>query len=92
MPELACKFRNMALQHRRAGAIQLLLERFDDVGMIVAGVVNTVSRQEIKVAGSIVGKHLSALTALVAHVHGEQIEQTDPLRAHTLGIRCLCCQ
>jgi len=43
----AGQFLHVALQHRGAAAVEFILERLDNAGMVVAGVVDTVAGQEI---------------------------------------------
>ena len=55
----------MALQHRRPGAIQFLLERRDDRGMIVAGVVDAVAGEKIENAAAVGREQFCSGAALV---------------------------
>ena len=41
--KLTRKLRNMALQHRGTLPLELLLNRFNNCGVVVAGVVNTIA-------------------------------------------------
>ena len=46
--KFAGEFRNMALQHRRAGAVQFVFQRRQNRKVIVPGVMNAVAGEEIE--------------------------------------------
>ena len=54
--ELTRQLGNMTLQHRRARTVQLLLQCFNDVRVIVAGVVYAIARKKIQIARTIFGE------------------------------------
>src|SRR5208283_5762626 len=84
------QFRNMALQHRGAGAIQLPLQSFDNTWMIMSGVVDAVARQKIQIPMAVFCEELCSRASLVADVQFEQVQQPDPLRINVLGIFRTC--
>jgi hypothetical protein len=47
--------------------------------MIVAHIVNTVSREEVEDAPSVRSEQFRANAALIADIHLQQVEQTNPL-------------
>ena len=47
-PEFAGKFGNMRLNHRRPAALEFLSQGSDHRGMVVADVVNAVSREKVE--------------------------------------------
>jgi hypothetical protein len=55
-------------------------------GMIVAGVVDAVTREEIEEAPPIFGLQLGAVATPVANVHLQRVEQTHPLRIYVFLI------
>src|SRR2546422_1707991 len=57
--------------------------------MIVANVMDAIAGEEIEHPAPVAGAQLRALTASVLHVHVEQVQQSNPLGIHVLGIRCL---
>ena len=83
------QLRDVALQHRGTGAVQLFLEGGDDRRMIVAGVVHAVAGKEIENPAAIGGEQLAPRAALVLHVHLQQVEQLDPLRIHVVGVEAV---
>ena len=76
----------MALQHRRAGAIQFFFQSRDNAGVIVARIVNAVAGKEIQITVAIFGPQLRSHTPLVTHVHVQQIQESDPLRIDALCV------
>src|ERR1700687_4515631 len=87
--EFSRQFRDMALQHRRTVAVELVLERGNHSGMIVADVVNAVAGNEIQDAPPAGGVELSANAARVIDVHPQNIEQPHPLRIHVSFVKHL---
>jgi hypothetical protein len=77
--QLTRQIRHMALQHRRAAAAKLIAKLLDDVGMIVARVVNAVSGEEVEDHIAFGSEELDAGTAHIARVHLKEIEQAHPL-------------
>ena len=84
--ELGGELRHVALQHGGAGAVQFVLERGDDGGMVVAGVVHAVAGEEIENAAAVGGEEFGGGAAFVLHVHLQNVEQLDPLRVDVVGI------
>jgi len=80
------QLRHMALQHGGAVAIQFLLQRRDDGGMVVSGVVDAIARQKIEDAAAIGRKQFRPEATLVGHVHLQQVQQADPLRIDVLRV------
>src|SRR5262252_6053544 len=74
--------RHMRLDHRRTTPRQLLLECPHHVGMIVANVVNAVSRKEVHDSASICREKLGSHTAFVTDIHLQQVEKPHPLRIY----------
>src|SRR5271165_2139646 len=69
----------MILQHRRAGLVELVLERRHDTGMIVSNVVNAISGIEIQNNSSVRGMKLGSATMHVLDVHLQDVKQPYPL-------------
>src|SRR5258708_2339430 len=76
----------MALQHGRPTQIELLFQRSDDGGVIMAGVVHAIAGEKIENALSIVGEKFGSYATYVAYVHLQQPEQSDPLRIYMILI------
>src|SRR5581483_11728987 len=55
------KLRNMTLEHRRTAAIKFGFERRDDRRMVMADVVNAISREKIQNAVALSGLQFRAL-------------------------------
>jgi len=72
----------VALKHRGAVAVELVFERRDHSGMVVANVVDAVSGNEIQDASPVDGVEFCANAAHVFDVHLQDIEQPRPLRVH----------
>jgi hypothetical protein len=72
----------VALKHRGAVAVELVFERRDHSGMVVADVVDAVSGNEIQDASPVDGVEFCANAAHVLDVHLQDIEQPCPLRVH----------
>ena len=70
---------DVALEHRGAGGLELVDEGFDDVGMVVAGVVDAVAGEEVEDDASVFGVELGADAAAVFDVHAEEVEEAGPL-------------
>src|SRR5690349_6253266 len=51
--QFAGDLRNVALQHRRAALIQLVLEGLHYIRMVVAGVVNAIAGEEVQDAPAV---------------------------------------
>ena len=84
--QLRGELRHVALQHGGTGAVQFFLERGDDGGMIVSGVVYAVAGEEIENAAAIGGEEFRRRAAFVLHVHLQKVEQLDPLRIDVVGV------
>src|SRR5664279_2534572 len=61
--ELGGELRHVALQHGGAGAVQFFLERVDDGGMIVSGVMYAIAREEIEIAAAVGGEEFGCRAA-----------------------------
>jgi hypothetical protein len=79
----------MALQHRWTVAVDLVLERGNHSGMIVADVVNAVAGNKIQDAPAVGGVELGANAAHVINVHSQHIKQPYPLRIHVSFVKHL---
>src|SRR5271169_4309859 len=79
----------MALQHHRTLALQLLLDGFDDGGVVVARVVNTIAGEKIENAPSIGSKEFRSVAMCVLNVHLQNVEQSYPLRIYAIPIECV---
>ena len=77
--ERASGVSDVTLQHRGAGGFELVDESFDDVGMVMAGVVDTVAGEEVEDDASVFGVELGADTATVLDVHAEEVQEAGPL-------------
>src|SRR2546427_474178 len=66
----------------RTTSTQLILERSDNLWMVVPRVMNAVAGEKIEVAAAILRQQLHALAARITNIHLEQIQQPDPLRIH----------
>ena len=84
--QFTSQLRYMALQHRRAAAVQFVFQRVDNARMVVARIVNAVSGKKIEIAVTVFRPQLRSQTALVMHIHVQQIQQSDPLRIDVLCI------
>ena len=62
-------------------------EGFDDVGMVVAGVVDAVAGEEVEDDASVFGVELGAEAAAVLDVHAEEAEEAGPLGIDEAGGR-----
>ena len=80
---------NIALQHPRPIALQFLYHLLNDVGMIVAGVMNTISRKKVEDSPSLDRLKFCTSAPRVVEVHLEQIDEFCPLRIDMTGIRFL---
>ncbi len=69
---------DVALEHDGAGGLELVDEGFDDVGMVVAGVVDAVAGEEVEDDASVFGVELGAEAAAVLDVHAEEAEEAGP--------------
>ena len=83
------KFRNVALQHRRAAAVEFLFERGDDRRVVVAGVVDAITRKKVEDTAAVGGEELHTGAAVVVHVHLQQVQQPHPLRVDVVGIQTI---
>src|ERR1700681_250481 len=63
--QFAGDLRHMALQHRRTTPIHFVLQRLNDVWMVVPAVVNAVAGQEVQDATTVLREQLAAETALI---------------------------
>src|ERR1700686_1543687 len=72
--QVAGDLRHMALQHRRTTPIHFVLQRLNDVGMVVAGIVNAVAGQKVQYATTVFREQLATETALILNVHAQQVE------------------
>ncbi len=84
--QLAGELGDVALQHGGAAAVEFILERFDDSGVVVAGVVDAIAGEEVEDAAAVGGKELGGGAAFRLHVHLQDLEQADPLRVHAIGV------
>jgi hypothetical protein len=89
LAQFSGQFGNMALQHARTAAIQLLLQRGDDGRVIMARVVYAVPGEKIEDAPAVLGLQFGASATLVANVHPQYIEESNPLRIHIFPIQIL---
>ena len=87
--ELGGELRHVALQHGGTGAVQFFLERGDDGGVVVSGIVNAIAGEEIENAAAVRGKQFGGSAALVLHIHLKNVEQLDPLRVDVIGIEAV---
>jgi len=62
---------DVALHHGGARGLEFVDERFDDVGMVVAGVVDAVAGEEVEDDASVFGVQLGAEAVKVPDVHAE---------------------
>src|ERR1700751_4968624 len=85
-----CQFtrevRHMCLDHRRTTPRQLFLQSLHNVGMIVANVVNAVSRKEVHDSAAICREKLGSHTGFVTDVHLQQVEKPHPLRIYVFCV------
>jgi hypothetical protein len=77
----------MALQHGWTCAIQFLVERLYNRGLIVASVMDAVSGEKIENAAAIAREKLGSGTALVTNVHLQDFEQSYPVRVYMIRIK-----
>ena len=85
--QLAREFCHMRLNHRRPVALQLLTDRRNHRGMVMACVVNAIAREKVEDASAIVGKELASETSPVANVHLQQVQQSHPLRIDVFRVK-----
>ena len=78
---------HVALQHGRPLAIQFFLERGNNGRMVVPDVMHAIAGEEIENAPSVRGEEFAARTALVGHIHLQQVEQANPLRIHMFSVQ-----
>ena len=76
----------MALQHSWAGIFEFLLQRANNRGVIMPGVVYAVAGQKIQETAPIIAEELSAGTALVADIHLQHVQEARPLWIYVLSI------
>jgi hypothetical protein len=60
---------NMSLNHCRAASLQFILQRANDLGMVVANVVDAVTGEKVEDPPSVVGEQFSANAPFITHVH-----------------------
>src|SRR5260370_20663290 len=76
----------MSLNHRWTAAPQFALQCAHYNRMVMADVVNAVSREEVENPPAVIGKEFQSHAALVADVHLQQVEKPHPFRVHPSGI------
>src|SRR6516225_9298193 len=89
--QLSRQFRNVALQHCRTALVQFVFQRFYDGWVVVASVVDTITREKIENAPAVASKQLRADTTLILHVHIQNIQQMHPLRVDIFPIGTSSC-
>jgi hypothetical protein len=67
--QFARAFGDVALQHGRTFSIELVLQCVNNVRMIVASVVGTITRQEVQDSVAISCEQLSALAECISNIH-----------------------
>src|ERR1700686_5151708 len=72
--QFAGQFRNMALQHRWTTSGKLVLKGGNDLGMIVACVVNAISGKEIEEHPTVRREQFRTLAAFIRNVHLQQVK------------------
>src|ERR1700676_2310316 len=77
----------MALQHGWTALVQFILQRGDDMGMIVAGVVDTVAGEKVEDPAAILGEKFRPGTGSIRNVHLQEVEQRHPLRINEVFIK-----
>lgn len=80
----------MSLNHCRTAPLQFILQRTNDLGMVVANVVDAVTGEKIEDPPSVVGEQFNACAPFITHVHLQQVEKSHPLRIHALGVALRC--
>jgi hypothetical protein len=80
------QIRYMGLNHRRATACKLSLQRIDDIWVVVPNILNAIARQEIQDPATVCSEQLRSYAPFVPDVHLEQAEQTHPLWIDTLRV------
>jgi hypothetical protein len=90
LTQFFCQFpgqiRDVRLDHRRSAALQFAFERTHHVRVVVPQGVNAISREKINDASAVRGEQLRSETALVAHIHLEQVQKSYSLRIDPLGV------
>ena len=86
--QFAREIANVALQHHGAAVVQFRVQRLDNCGVVMAGVMDTIAGQEIENHFSGSSVKLSAGTKTVLGLHLEEAEKPDPLRVDVINI-CL---
>jgi hypothetical protein len=84
--QLAGGVGDVALQHDRAAEVELGLERGNDVGVVVASVVDAIAGQKIEEDAAALGVQFATSAAQVADIHAEQVEQADPFGVDVVGV------
>src|SRR5438552_2888379 len=84
--QFAGKVRNMRLNHSWTTTLEFALQSPHNIGMIVADVVNTVPREKVEDALSVLGEEFHSLAPHIADIHLQQVEEPHPLPVHALGI------
>jgi hypothetical protein len=86
-----CKFtrhiRNMTLQHRRTVPFELIFDSCDNLGVVVAGIMNAISGKKIQNLPSIRRMEFCSPAVFVFNIHLQQVEQSYPLRIYVAGVR-----
>jgi hypothetical protein len=70
---------DVTLQHRRTRFIKLVFDSRDDAGMIVTYVMNAVPRIKVQDSPPVSGVKLGSAAVSIAHVHLQNVEQSNPL-------------
>jgi hypothetical protein len=79
--------RHMALQHRRTLPVQLVFYGANDCRVIMAEIVNAVTRKKVEYAAPFRGEELSSNTAFILNIHLQELQKPNPLRVY--GARIL---
>src|ERR1700756_3501460 len=69
------EFRHVALQHCGTTPVQFVLQRLNNVRMVVACVVNAVPGQEVQNSPSAPGKKLCSRAAFIPDIQRQQVQQ-----------------
>jgi hypothetical protein len=67
--EFAGEFGHVTLQHRRTAAVELGFEGSDNVGMVMAGIVDAVTGEEIDDLPPIIGLQVGTGATSVTRIH-----------------------
>jgi hypothetical protein len=84
--KFAREVRNVALEHRRTSPVKFTVQRFDDRGMVMSGIVNAVAGEEIENYFAFGGMQFRAGTLRVLRPHLKQVQQANPLRIDVIDV------